>query len=226
MQIDRMDERIKTDWRKLWHPQRNGDLRPVDLTAGSHKKVWWQCEHGHEWEAPVFSVVLEDCGCPYCAKKKVLPGETDLATVNPEVAAEWDYEKNGLLDPRSILPLTHKKVWWRCELGHSWQAAPFSRTKENGSGCPYCTGRMVLPGFNDLKSLNRAVAKEWYQPLNGKLKPSDVTLGSNKKVWWQCAEGHIWQAAIYSRTRKNNSGCPVCAGMAKRSKVFKLSSIA
>ena len=209
-----------------WHPQRNGTLQPHEVTPGSHRKVWWRCKCGHEWEAQVFSVVLEECGCPYCAGKLVIPGETDLATVHPELAAQWDHEKNGSIVPQEILPSSHRKVWWRCELNHSWQAAPFARTKEKGTNCPYCAGKKVLSGFNDLKTLNFAVAREWYQPLNGSLMPTDVTLGSNKKVWWQCDQGHIWQAAIYSRTRKNNSGCPVCAGTAKRSNVFKFSSIA
>ena len=92
----------------------------------------------------------------------------------------------------------------------------FSRTRENGSRCPYCTGKQVLPGFNDLATLKPKVAKEWYQPLNGGLKPEDVTLGSNKKVWWQCGEGHVWQAFVYARGRKNGTGCPVCAGVAKQ----------
>lgn len=221
-----MDDLIKADWTGLWHPQRNGDLKPQDVKAGSHKKVWWRCEKGHDWEAPMFSVALEGCGCPYCTGKKVLSGDNDLATTNPELTAQWDWKKNGSLKPEMILPFSHEKVWWCCELGHSWQAAPFSRTRKKGSGCPYCTGRKVLPGFNDLKTLNYPVAKEWYQTLNGTLKPTDVTPGSNKKVWWQCAEGHVWEAAIYSRTRKNNSGCPICAGHSERSNVFKLSSIA
>jgi hypothetical protein len=30
---------------------KNGDLTPEDVTPGSHKKVWWVCEKGHEWQA-------------------------------------------------------------------------------------------------------------------------------------------------------------------------------
>ena len=196
----------------LWHPTLNGSLTPGDVSPGSHRTVWWQCGKGHSWQAAVHSVVLDQCGCPYCAGKKAIPGETDLVTARPEIAAQWDRERNGPLDPGTVLPSSHRKVWWRCELGHSWQAAPFSRTRENSAGCPYCTGKQVLAGFNDLATLKPKLAKEWYQPLNGGLKPEDVTLGSNKKVWWRCGDGHVWQAAVYSRTRRKGSGCPVCAG--------------
>lgn len=191
-------------------------VKPTEITAGSHKKVWWICENGHEWEAVVAVVAVEACGCPYCAGKRAIPGETDLATVRPDVLLEWDYEKNSGLGPDTLLPSSHEKVWWKCELGHRWQAVVFSRTREQSAGCPYCTGRKVLPGFNDLATLKPKVAEQWYQPLNGDLKPEDVTLGSNKKVWWQCGDGHVWQAFIYARAKKNGTGCPVCAGMVKR----------
>ncbi len=206
--------------RMRWHPVLNNTLQPDSVAPGSHRKVWWQCEQGHSWQAAVFSVVINGCDCPYCAGKKAIPGETDLQTLFPEIAKQMDVERNGDLDPREIAPSAHEKIWWRCELGHSWQAAPFSRTREKSSGCPYCTGRKVLPGFNDLATLKPWLKKEWYQPLNGKLKPKDVTLGSNKKVWWQCAENHVWQAPIYARTKQNGTGCPVCAGRSKRSYVM------
>ena len=198
----------------MWH--KRNPKGPESVTAGSHKKVWWQCERGHEWETTVSSVALEGSGCPYCMGRKAIPGETDLATICPEIAASWDWERNGSLTPERVLPSAHDKVWWRCELGHFWQAMVFSRTGEKSSGCPYCTGKKVLAGFNDLATVKPNLAKEWFQPLNETLTPSDVTTGSNKKVWWKCGEGHVWQAYVYSRTRRKGTGCPVCAGVVKK----------
>ena len=186
-------------------------LSPSKVKAGSHKMVWWVCEEGHEWEAMVCSVVLNGCGCPYCAGKKAIPGETDLETLRPDLLSQWDYEKNTL-PPSEFTIASHDKVWWKCELGHSWQAVVFARTKEQATGCPYCTGRKVLAGFNDLASLKPKLAEQWHPTLNGKLRPEDVTLGSNKYAWWQCGEGHVWKAVIYSRTRRKSASCPVCAG--------------
>lgn len=37
-----------------WHPSKNGTLTPYDVSAKSHKKVWWKCINGHEWPAPIF----------------------------------------------------------------------------------------------------------------------------------------------------------------------------
>lgn len=197
---------------KMWSPRNT--LLPTEVTAASHKKVWWVCEKGHEWEAKVDTVTLTGSGCPYCAGKRAIPGETDLATLRPDLMEQWDFEKNTL-KPEAITVASHDKAWWKCDLGHSWQAAVFSRTRENAAGCPYCTGRLVLPGFNDLATLKPKLAEQWYQALNGGLTPDQVTLGSNKKVWWQCSEGHVWPAFIYARAKKNGTRCPVCAGMVK-----------
>ena len=203
----------------LWDYERNQGISPQNVSLHTKQKVWWRCEKGHSWQAPVNGVASNGTRCPYCAGYKAIPGETDLITLFPKIAAEWDYEKNGKLDPSCIAPATHTKIWWKCEKGHSWQSAPYSRTGALGSGCPYCTGRKVLPGFNDLGSLKPELAWEWYQPLNGDLTPADVTLGSNKKVWWCCSDNHVWEARIYSRTRFKGSGCPVCSGVAKFRKI-------
>ena len=94
-----------------------------------------------------------------------------------------------------------------------YKAAVYSRAA--GTGCPYCAGRKVLTGFNDLGTLLPEAAKEWHPTLNGSLSPAQVTRGSKKQVWWQCREGHVWKAAIYSRTRQKAAGCPVCTGKVK-----------
>ena len=39
----------------------------------SNKVVWWQCEHGHEWQAPI-NRRSGGIGCPICSNKKVLSG--------------------------------------------------------------------------------------------------------------------------------------------------------
>jgi len=199
-------------------------LLPREVTAGSHKKVLWVCGKGHEWEAMVSLIAIDNSNCPYCAGKRAIPGETDLATLRPDLLEQWDYEKNTI-DPRETTVAAHDKVWWKCDIGHSYQAVVFSRTREKASGCPYCAGRKVLSGFNDLATLKPKVAEEWHGSLNGDLTPEKVTLGSNKKVWWQCRDGHVWRAAIYSRTRKKGAGCPVCAGVVKQKEPIKSKKI-
>ncbi len=201
---------------RQWHPVKNGSLTPRDVVAGTRRKVWWRCDRGHEWQAAVSSRAA-GTGCPVCAGKAVIPGENDLASLFPAISEQWHPTRNGALTPEQLTPYSNRKVWWLCPLGHTYAAAVGARTT-NGSGCPYCAGRKVLAGFNDLATLDPKVAAQWYPSLNGALTPEMVTVGSRKKVWWQCPDGHVWRAAIYSRTGEKKCGCPVCAGNCKRKK--------
>ena len=118
-----------------WNELKNGDLTPQKVTIGSHKKVWWRCNSGHEWQACICDRVNGN-GCPYCSGRVAITGINDFSTLYPELVKEWDYEKNGELLPNTVKAHSNIKVWWICELRHSWQAVISDRAEE--SGCPFC----------------------------------------------------------------------------------------
>ena len=196
---------------KEWDREKNGELTPSQVTCGTRRKVWWKCARGHSWCASVVSRTRHGSGCPVCTGRTVLPGFNDLASRSPAIAREWDAEKNAPLTPQSVSVCSNRKVWWRCPLGHGYQALISTRTMRN-TGCPVCAGRKVLSGFNDLSTLEPLVAAQWHPTLNAPLTPADVTPGSHRIVWWKCPQGHIWKAVICSRTGRQSNGCPVCAG--------------
>jgi len=176
---------------------------PSTVTAGSTKKLPWKCSKGHRWSAAVNNRTTNSVGCPVCAGRQVLAGDNDLATTHPEIANEAvDYELT-----KTVTAGSHKKLQWKCSKGHRWSAQVNSRTGSS-SGCPVCAGKQVLAGDNDLATKFPEIAKEadgW--------EPSTVMAGSNKKLKWKCSKGHIWSAAVYSRTYKTDpAGCPVCSG--------------
>lgn len=168
------------------------------LKMGSHKKIRWKCEQGHEWSAAVSSRALNGRGCPMCAGQRVIPGENDLATLFPDIAVEARF------DPTLVMWGSNKKMPWRCSVGHEWEARVADRTRDS-LGCPYCSGKRVLPGFNDLATTHSELA------LEALFDPTTVTSGSGKKVPWRCVNGHEWKAVVGSRAR-NGMGCPVCSG--------------
>ena len=189
-----------------WHPTKNGNLQPEYVSASSNRKVWWLCKEGHEWQA-VINSRKDGVGCPYCAGKRAVIGESDLLTVNPFLATQWHATKNGKLTPQNVTAFSNKLVWWQCEKGHEWRTMVCNRS--NGGNCPICSGRQVLADYNDLSTTMPSLAQEWHPTKNGELEPTCVTSGSDKKVWWLCKKGHEWEAVISSR--KAGSGCPYCA---------------
>ena len=114
------------------------------ISYASHTKIGWKCELGHEFyiDPCKFTNPARCRGnlgvfkCPVCSGQKVLVGFNDLATTRPDLAAEWNYERNDIL-PTQITKGSHKDVWWRCSLGHEWKARISARDYKNG--CPYCS---------------------------------------------------------------------------------------
>lgn len=199
------------DIAREWHPTKNMDLSPSGVMPGSDKKVWWKCVNEHEWEARIANRTRNGRGCPFCSGKLVISGVNDLATLYPELVEEWDSKKNGDMSPSRIMSGSNQKVWWKCSKGHEWITSVNQRT--HGTGCPYCSNKKVLAGFNDLATTNPNLTVEWNYEKNEGIKPSEVVAGSGKKVWWRCSKGHEWEAVISSRASKESSRkCPFCSG--------------
>ena len=180
--------------------------RPERVSAGTNRKFWWICSKGHSWKASVNSR-SSGCGCPFCAGLLASP-TNNFAVSYPKLVSFWDFFRNGKLTPQAITPTSSKLIWWICPNGHRWKQRlrSFLLTKDN---CPVCSGKRVSKKVS-LKSLNPTLSSEWNKQRNGTLKPSDVHVKSNKKVWWKCLHGHEWQAIVASRSKGN--GCPKCAG--------------
>ena len=180
---------------------------PEEVTAGSGKKVWWICDNGHSYSATISNRSYGK-GCPYCSNIKVLKGYNDLEHLYPDLATEWDVDKNSTL-PDSVTPGSNKKVWWKCsKCGHQWQNNPNHRVYRN-SGCPACSGRVATESEN-LSVANPLLCKEWNYKRNDNL-PSAYRPASSQKVWWLCSVcGFEWKTSISERS--NGTGCPCCAG--------------
>lgn len=191
-----------------WDYGKNGELSPLMFSKASHTKFWWRCSEGHSYQASMQkrTAIQNATGCPYCAGKKVLAGYNDLGSQRKDIAEQWDFDKNEST-PDMYTVGSGVIVWWKCSLGHSWQASIWKRSA--GQGCPYCGGKKVLSGFNDLSTRCKEIAEEWNYERNGDLLPTDVMRGSNKRVWWKCKQGHEWEEMINTRTSKK-SKCPIC----------------
>lgn len=199
-----------------WNYDKNGTITPETITSHNNQKVWWMCKIcGHEWKATVHNRSKEH-GCPQCSKIRVqkLKKETELKQRgsllyhNPNWLSEWNYTLNEV-DPSDVFLNSSTSYWWTCANGHNFKASPNNRT--NGRGCPYCSNRKVLIGFNDLETLYPKLLIEWDYEKNIDVLPNSITPGSDKKVWWKCSScGYEWYINIYKRVAGN--GCPVCVG--------------
>lgn len=83
---------------------------------------------------------------PYCGDRKVLKGYNDLRTTHPEIAREWNKERNGDLKPTNVITSSNKRVWWKCKEGHEWSGLIVNRARRGKAdpGCPYVFGNGFL----------------------------------------------------------------------------------
>jgi hypothetical protein len=198
---------------KQWHPTKNGDLKPSDVTPGSSQRVWWICPDNpkHEWPTRIESRI-KGRGCPFCTGKRKFGYKYKLlADAFPDLAAEWHPTKNGGLTPYDVTEGSGKKVWWQCAKNpkHEWNAKVQQRTSGGGK-CPYCNNR-IPSETTSLAAKYPNLSKQWHPTKNGNLMPENVFPSSKERVWWQCTENpsHEWQAKVKSRITSDGY-CKFC----------------
>ncbi len=117
--------------------EKNLPLTPADVSAHSERPVWWKCDQGHEWIAPIQNRNGKNrTGCPYCGSERVITGKNDLKTNYPEIAAEWS-DRNLPRTPDRMAVYSNQKVWWRCPKGHEWRSMIKERTIQK-KNCVIC----------------------------------------------------------------------------------------
>jgi uncharacterized Zn ribbon protein len=190
-----------------WHIEKNYPKNPLQFSPGSSEKVYWQCLRGHIWQTSISHRTNKNkpTGCPKCPKP--ISYQDSLEFSYPDLAKEWHSKKNNLL-PAEVTPGSKRKVYWKCRQGHVWSTT--IRHRVNGTGCPKC--RKEVPFEKSLLNINPRLASEWHLTKNS-IKPSEVSPGSDKRIWWKCQQGHVFKAAVKDRSR--GSRCPKCVRQVK-----------
>jgi hypothetical protein len=169
---------------------------PSSVTKGSHKNLSWKCSENHKWNATVKDRT-QGRGCPLCflaSPRKFKP----LATENPTLAKQafgWN--------PMDFGVASNKKMTWKCELEHTWDAT--IRSRSGSRGCPYCSNNKIWPGFNDIATTHPEISKTIYEG-----NPKTISAGSEEKFKWICSTGHIFEMEVRKRIGRNY-GCPYCS---------------
>ena len=136
--------------------------------------------------------------------KGVFSMDNSITNMKSHLVKEWS-ERNLPLSPDEVPYGSNKLYWWKGSCGHEWEAS--AKARSAGEKCPICSGARVVAGINDLKTMCPSLAEEW--STKNKIKPTQVSVGSHKKVLWHGKCGHEWTAVIKNRVR--GAGCPYCS---------------
>lgn len=175
------------------------------VSQGSSYIAAWRCaaDETHVWKAAVRKRTSRGDGCPYCSNKKILVGFNDLTTTHPEVAVEWDDERDIL----TVFGGSGYRAQWKCQTdpSHVWHATVSKRTGR-GDRCPDCSNKRVTAGANDLATTHPSLASQLADPRLA----AAVLAGSPAYVDWRCELGHVWSARIADRVTRD-TGCGYCS---------------
>ncbi len=161
---------LKPEITKLWHPTKNGELKPNHVGIKSAKKVWWLCEKGHETLTRVYSYTVSGGTCSICSGRQLLKGTNDLASTHPELIQEWHPTKNGSKTSETITYGHDDRIWWICEKGHEWATKASNRAIRK-QGCPTCW-----------KNTYSSKAEKEIVEFLKKLLPDETILTQDKKL--------------------------------------------
>jgi len=193
-------------WCKLNH--KPFKLLDNQIYKGNKKKLNWLClkENCNEVFEADWSNILQGHGCGICNGMQVRLSNC-LATLRPDLVLEWHPTKNGDLTPWDVTCGSEKDIWWICDKGHEWKS--FVKDRNDGNNCPYCSGRKVLKGYNDLWTTHPEIAKLLKYPEQG----YEISHGTNKKQIVICPEVNCkYEKKVYLFDLINNNGfsCPKC----------------
>ncbi len=135
-----------------WNYDKNSNLDPFQIHAGTKQKAWWKCELGHEWCASIGDRTGKNkSNCPSCGRK-ISAEKTRLAKLRksgtfkdhfPDLAKKWNYELNENLTPSDLSSSSHILVWWTCDCGNTFKQSPnyLVTLHRRGSsyGCTKCS---------------------------------------------------------------------------------------
>jgi len=191
---------------------------PENYSISSGRKAHWICKNNmcgcHKWETRIYDKI-KGSDCPYCCGKKSCR-HNNFSAKYPNLALEWDYKLNEKC-PEDYAINSDYRAHWICKNNtcgcHRWEAHIYSRGRNNGGKCPYCSGRVACK-HNNFLTIFPGLAAEWDYKLN-KNTPENYICGSSHKVHWICKNNtcgcHKWMTTIGSRTRRG-ADCPYCSG--------------
>ena len=159
-------------------------------------KLTWECAKGHIWNAAPAGIKNGGHWCPKCAgvEKLTIEDMHKIAVERGGKCLSKEY-RNG-----------HTKLKWECARGHVWEAKP-NAVKNRGDWCPECAGKRKT-----IKDMRKLAAKRGGKCL------STIYISMNTKLKWECAKGHVFEAApahVKGTKNKKGSWCSECSGTKK-----------
>lgn len=133
--------------------ERNGKCLGKFVSANVHSQ--WQCEKGHSWSARLSDMLQKGGWCSKCYCKS--------RRLGIEVAQNLAAKNFGQCLSKEYVSID-KKLIWKCEEGHKWEAT-LNNVKNKNSWCPHCSSSYREEKFREILELTTGIKFARVRPL-------------------------------------------------------------
>jgi hypothetical protein len=212
---------------KELHPEQIRYKNCTELQFGQKEPVYWTCKLDHKWLTPprYRRQGAHVNGCPYCGGQALLKGFNDLASARPDLAHEWNFEKNFPATPESVIRGAYATFDWTCKRGHDYLSTVKGRMAAK-IGCPECvTIEMHSEYLAKFEERRPLLESEWEEAANGStLEDAFRTSNKGEKFSWTCNNCDESFTQRFVNRISRSQGCPYCANLKIKPGVNDLAS--
>ena len=198
---------------KFW--SNRNPIKPCDAALNSHKKFWFDCECGHDFEIAL-NCLNKGNWCSYCANKKLCHEHINCNMCFEKSFASIEKSKNlsnkNNCSAYELLKNSHKTYLFNCETcGHEYEQKLSHFTR--GNYCQYCSHMKLCEEENNCKMCYNnsfaSIEKSKYWSNKNKVKPTQVFKSTASKYWFDCNKcNNEFETKLSSIT--SGSWCPKC----------------
>jgi len=216
---------------QYWHPTKNGNIIPNNVSYGSAKKCWFKCPnekclHDFITDPNHVTALKNPTWCPYCCqapKKLCIEDDCKIcherSFASHSMSSLWHQENNGDITPRNIFINSNKTFWFKCDddsCNHLFDTSIDSITFKKG-GCPYCAHKRLCKDIDCEPCRRRSFAshprsKNWDYTKNGDITPRNVfKTVRDVSYWFICDNEHSFRDNLGHITdKKEPRWCGAC----------------
>lgn len=202
-------------------------IDPYNTFPNCKDDVGWICRDcGYHWNASFTQRHKGGGGCPICTRRTLIPDMNSFAAVYPDLVKYWADSNTRKADETFY----NSSLWLNficpvCGGEHGAYIEDFV----SGDSCPYCAGKLAMPGFNSFGDKHPDLVAEMDEVANYLLPktPYDVLDSSDTKFWFNCKNDSKHKYWMSPRTRlmfqkRHREPCLYCRGYRRKLNHFVL----